>query len=68
MNTTIAYAWYENKKFVTFKNSRGFRKTPTPLGVPVRITSPGSSVNNLENKNENKNHQFRNSAIEIDVL
>jgi hypothetical protein len=25
-------------------NSLGFRETPTPPGVPVMITSPGSSV------------------------
>lgn len=32
----------------TFKNSFGSRKTPTPLGVPVKITSPGNNVINLK--------------------
>ena len=29
----------------TPRNSGGFMALPTPLGVPVRITSPGNSVN-----------------------
>lgn len=32
----------------TFKNSFGSRKTPTPLGVPVKIISPGNNVINLK--------------------
>lgn len=31
-----------------FKNSGGLRCMPTPLGVPVSITSPGSSVTQLK--------------------
>ena len=32
--------------YITFRNSGGFLNTPTPGGVPVRITSPGRSVKN----------------------
>jgi len=32
----------------TFKNSFGSRNTPTPLGVPVRIMSPGNNVIKLK--------------------
>lgn len=32
----------------TFKNSFGSRNTPTPLGVPVSIMSPGNNVIKLK--------------------
>ena len=37
---------------ITFKNSAGLRKTPTPGGVPVRMVSPGVRVKNLQYKGE----------------
>lgn len=32
---------------LTLRNMGGFRKTPTPAGVPVSRMSPGTSVTNL---------------------
>lgn len=32
----------------TCRYSGGLRVNPTPAGVPVRITSPGNSVTNLQ--------------------
>lgn len=37
----------------TFKNSFGSLNTPTPLGVPVRIISPGNNVIKLKNSTNN---------------
>lgn len=47
---SLKIGYNSSRHVITCKNSRGFLKTPTPLGVPVRMTSPGSKVNNLGNK------------------
>lgn len=44
----ILTGWYTES---TFRYSGGFLKTPTPGGVPVRITSPGLKVINLPSVN-----------------
>lgn len=36
--------------FLTFRNTGGFLNTPTPGGVPVKNTSPGQRVTNLQEK------------------
>jgi len=49
MNTTIFIVTMKLYKIShTFKNSFGSRNTPTPLGVPVRIMSPGNNVIKLK--------------------
>lgn len=44
--------------FLTFRNTGGFLNTPTPGGVPVKNTSPGQRVTNLQEKNNESRSKF----------
>lgn len=49
-SSKLSYDW--NGLDLTFRKTAGFLNTPTPGGVPVKNTSPGYRVTNLQTLNK----------------